>query len=142
MGWGPAMGIGLILLAMLETTGLGGREMSCTFPPDSPGDKPIEIVMQGKPSLKDLPGLYRVEMKINGNGLPAAAQPILATEGRDVIVRAATGNTTFYAIGFDDSGAAALNVVWAEAGAVPETQMTRTGHCRNFERYIHTWSTS
>ena len=136
------MSVGLVLLAMLEATGLGGREMHCTFPPDRQGDKPIEIVMQGRPSLKDLPGLYRVEMKINGNGIRAAAQPILGTESRDVLVRAATGDTTFYAVGFDDKGAAALNVVWAKAGENPETQMTRTGYCRNFERYIHTWSTS
>ncbi|MEM0947691.1 MAG: hypothetical protein AAGK37_09815 [Pseudomonadota bacterium] len=136
------MSIGLILLATLEATGLGGPEMHCSFPPHRPGDKAIEIVMQGRPSLKDLPGLYRVEMKINGNGLQASAQPILGTEDRDVLVRAATGDTTFYAVGFDDKGAAALNVVWAKTGENPETQMTRTGHCRNFERYIHTWSTS
>ncbi len=136
------MSLGLILLAMIETTGFGDPKMHCTFPPDRPGDKAIEIVMQGRPSLKDLPGLYRVELKVNGNGMKAAAQPILGTEEKDVLVRAATNETTFYAIGFDDRGLAALNVVWAEAGRNPETQMTRTGHCRNFERYIQTWSTS
>ena len=136
------MSVGLILLAMLETTAPGDREMHCTFPPDRPGDKAIEIVMQGRPSLKDLPGLYRVEMTINGNGIKAAAQPILGTEGRDVLVRAAAGDTTFYAVGFDDKGAAALNVVRTKEGQNPETQLTRTGYCRNFERYIHTWSTS
>ena len=136
------MSVWMFMLAAVEAGLAQDSEMSCTFPPVEPGDVPIEVVMEGHPSLYDLPGLYRVEMEVNGTGMRASAQPILATEKRDVVVRAAANEATLFALGFDDTGKAALDVVRAEAGQNPEPRIRRTGHCRNYERYIQTWSTS
>ncbi len=136
------MSLGLVLLAMIETAGLQEPVMRCAFPALEEGHDPIEIVMKGRPSLKDLPGLYRVEMEINGTGIRAEAQPIIGTKERDVLVRANTGTATFYAVGVNERGTAALNVVWPETDEAPERRMTRAGQCWNYERYIQTWSTS
>ena len=132
----------LLVTALIETLTQGPVPLHCAFPARGPDERPIEIVMQARPSLKDLPGLYRVEMAIDGTGYTASAQPIIGTSGRDVLVRAAEGETTFYAVGFDDNGAAAFNVVHAAEGDLPERQVTRRGVCQNYERYIQTWSTS
>lgn len=132
----------LIATALVETFQPGQGAMHCAFPARSPGDEPVEVVMRARPSLKDLPGLYRVELTVNGKPLRAAAQPITGTEGRDVLVRASRGESVFYAIGFDDNGTAAYNMVHAADGGVPDRQVTLTGFCRNYERFIHSWSDS
>ncbi|MDU8941986.1 hypothetical protein [Ovoidimarina sediminis] len=130
----------LIVTALIDGFSIGPPSMACSFVSPEPGEPPVEIMMIGRPSLKDLPGLYRVEMDINGRGLKGAAQPIIATEGRDVLVRARRGEDVFYAIGFDESGTAALNIVWGMAGEEPEKRATLTGKCRNHEKYIQVWS--
>lgn len=130
----------LIVTALIDGFTIGPPLMACSFVGSEPGQEPVEIMMIGRPSLKDFPGLYRVEMDIDGRGFKGAAQPIIATEGKDVLVRARRGEDIFYAIGFDESGTAALNIVWGLAGDEPEKRATLTGSCRNYERYLQVWS--
>ena len=130
----------LIVTTLLEGFGLGQRPLDCSFPPPEPAHSPITLTVTARPSLKDLPGLFRAEMEVNDKiSLIATAQPLIGEDTRGAIVRAKANETTHYVLGFDDAGRAALNVTWAED---PPRQMTRTGHCRNFERYIRRWSTS
>jgi hypothetical protein len=131
----------MILTTLIETLGLGPRPLACSFPGPSSREIPIEVVVRPKPSLKDIPGLYRAEMIVNEIlRLPAAAQPIITTETRDVMIRAAEGEHTFYTVGFDDRGRAALNImITSDPDTVPH-EATRTGRCRDFERYIQRWS--
>ncbi len=129
-----------VVTALLETLGFGAQPLQCRFPPDAPGDAAIRVTVAPNPSLRDIPGLFRVRVTMNGvDELPGAAQPITHTPGRDAMVRAKGDNETFYTLGFDESGAAALNVLWALPADAPPKQMTRTGMCRNHERYIAQW---
>ncbi len=133
----------LIATALIETFTPGPKPMACTFPASAQNESPIELRLMARPSLKDSPGIYRVEFDVdNGLRLFGAAQPIASTAGRDIIVRAVQGKTRFYTVGIDDRGSAALNV---QDTAMPRTTspaLTRTGSCRNFERYLDRWATS
>lgn len=129
----------LLLGAFVETVGMDGRPVACTFHGRNETEAPIEVVLTPRPSLKDVPGLYRVEMAVNGTfKLAASAQPIVATDTNDVIVSAKHGGDTRYTIGFDESGNAALNILITDDG--PNRDATWVGHCRNHERVIHRWS--
>ena len=77
---------------------------------------------------------------MDGNDFNAAAQPITGTEGRDVLVRASGLKGVLYAMGFDDNGAAALNVVTLAPEGERRQEVSRTGNCRNFEGYIRSWA--
>lgn len=128
------------ITTLLESFGLGPQPVACSFPAIEGDATSIEVVMHPRPSLKDLPGLYRVEMAVNGQlRLPAAAQPITTTPGRDILVRGVMDASVFYTVGFDSNGAAALNVMWAETGEGPPREITRTGSCTNYERVIDKW---
>ncbi len=131
----------LLFGAVFETEGLGQRPMACFFPAEIEGDVPIEVVLTSRPSLKDIPGLYRVEMALNGSlRLKASAQPIAATESRDVMVRAKENETTIYTVGIDDVGRAALNVQISQGGQDSAFEFTRNGTCQEHERYIKRWT--
>ena len=131
----------LILGAMMETIGLGTRPMACTFPGTQVGEDAIEVVLTPRPSLKDLPGLYRVEMAVNGAlRLPAAAQPITTTDQEDIMVRASDRPSRIYTVGVDAKGNAALNLlVRDDPNAAPHEAM-RVGHCRNYQKALKKWS--
>jgi hypothetical protein len=131
----------MLLGAFLETQGLGPRPVACSFPGTEAEERAIEIVLTPRPSLKDVPGLYRVEMAVNGGArLRAAAQPIATTDGRDVLVQARSGSKTHYTVGIDAEGRAALNVMIDERPEAEPREAMRTGHCRNHEAYIERWS--
>lgn len=131
----------LLLGALVETMGLGPRPLACSFPGERPDETAIEVEVTPRPSLKDIPGLYRVEMAVNGAlRLPAAAQPITATKGQDVMIRAAQDRTTFYTVGIDAEGRAALNVMVTEDPDTEPREATRAGHCRNYRTLIERWS--
>lgn len=132
---------GVLLGAFFELSGGGAHPMACTFPAHDRGTKPLEIMVEAHPSLKDLPGLYQVGISLDGSRwLRAKAQPIGSTDGRDVMVRARQGASRFVTLGVDSLGRAALNIsLSGEAGGlVPE--FTRNGYCTNFERYINRWT--
>ncbi|MEL6643696.1 MAG: hypothetical protein AAFQ79_07150 [Pseudomonadota bacterium] len=129
-----------ILTALLETLGFGPQPLVCRFPPAEIGHQTIKIAATERPSLKDIPGLFRVEVMVNDTiSLPGAAQPITTTELRDAMVRAVQGRTTFYTLGFDDTGAAALNILWAEDTASEPREVTRIGRCRNYNSHLDRW---
>ncbi|MBT8456197.1 MAG: hypothetical protein KJO15_08860 [Alphaproteobacteria bacterium] len=132
----------LIVTTLLETLGLGPRPMTCSFVTTGPGDAAIEVVLHPRPSLKDTPGRYRVEMVVNDSlKLPASAQPIATTKGRDIMVRGVDRKDVFYTIGVDEQGNAALNVLWTKPVASAPREVTRVGTCRNHKRYIDQWLT-
>lgn len=133
--------VSLILTSLIETLPVGPAPMACSFHSEDPATASVEIVLKGRPSLKDLPGLFRVEMDVDDRtGLRAAAQPIEATAGRDVLIRAKRGDRIVYALGIDEGGDAALNIVWGSIGEKPERRATMKGSCRNHEAYIRTWT--
>ncbi len=133
----------LIATALIETFTPGPKPMACIFPASAQHERPIELRLTARPSLKDSPGLYRVEFDLGGSlRLFGAAQPMTATAGRDIIVRAVQDQTRFYTVGIDDQGAAALNVQDTASTAESARAQTRTGSCRNYQRYIDTWATS
>lgn len=129
-----------IVTTLLETLGFGPQPLICRFPPPQIGHETIKFTAVERPSLKDIPGLFRVEVRVNDAiTLPGAAQPITTTQLRDVMVRAVQGEATFYTLGFDDTGAAALNILWAEDTTQPTREITRIGRCRNHERHLDRW---
>lgn len=130
----------LIATALIESATLAPRPMACAFPAKAPDQDHIEIEMTARPSLKDLPGLFRVRMSIDGRALRASAQPIGATKDRDVLIRATRSGTVHYALGVDERGLAALNVVLQGETGDAASQTTRIGRCRGHERYIRNWT--
>ena len=131
----------LLLGAMVDTLEMGGRPVACTFPGRTYNEETIDVVLTPKPSLKDLPGLYRVEMAVNDRfSLSASAQPIAATDSQDVIVRARSDGEAVYTVGFDAAGNAALNILVRGATEADALEATRAGHCRNYERALERWS--
>ena len=81
----------LILFVLVETA-TGGTAINCDFPGEDVAQKPIHVVLEPRPSLKDRPGLFRVRMLMNGRiSLTGAAQPIPTTDERDVLIRGAQG---------------------------------------------------
>ena len=129
------------ITTLLESFGFGPQPVACSFPAIKGDETAIEVVMHPRPSLKDLPGLYRVEMAVNGDlRLPAAAQPLATTPSRGILVRGVMDASVFYTVGFDANGAAALNVMWANATEEgPPREITRTGRCTNYERIMDRW---
>ncbi|MEO1789869.1 MAG: hypothetical protein AAFR34_09210 [Pseudomonadota bacterium] len=116
--------------------------MTCTFTNIETEEHHVEIKLRAQPSLKDVPGLYRAQMYVDGRKLKAAAQPIAATNTQDVIVRANLGTETLYLLGVDSTGMAALNIVWREVDDIPERRASFKGKCRSHERYIDRWAAS
>ncbi|MEO0694056.1 MAG: hypothetical protein AAFY90_14405 [Pseudomonadota bacterium] len=132
--------LAFVLTTLLETLGFGPQPLVCRFPPPQIGHETIKVVTVERPSLKDIPGLFRVEMEVNDTiTLPGAAQPITTTSLRDAMVRAVQNNATFYTLGFDETGAAALNILWAEDASQPTREITRIGRCRNYARHLDRW---
>jgi len=130
----------LIVSSLLETLPVAPRPMTCMFTNVETEQDYVEVVLRGQPSLKDVPGLYRVQMHIDGRKLKAAAQPIAATDTQDVIVRANLGKETLYLLGIDSTGVAALNIVWRQVDETPERRASFKGKCRSHERYIQHWA--
>ncbi len=132
---------GLIVTTLIESLALGPRPMTCAFPAAEPPEATIHVALRARPSLKDLPGLYRVELRVDDDDrLNGSAQPIASTDTPDILVRGSRGTSVHYAIGIDAEGRAALNIVWPETARRPERRITRTGRCRNHERYIRDWT--
>ncbi|MEM9342678.1 MAG: hypothetical protein AAGA87_06500 [Pseudomonadota bacterium] len=130
----------LIVSSLIETLPVAPRPMTCMFTNIETAEDHVEITLRAQPSLKDVPGLYRVQMHVDGRRLKAAAQPIAATDTEDVIVRANLGKETLYLLGVDSSGLAALNIVWRQVDDSPERRASFKGKCRSHERYIRQWA--
>ena len=130
----------LILMAFVETIASQGSAIHCEFPGKEAAQKPIHVVLEPRPSLKDQPGLFRVVMEMNGRmSLKAAAQPILSTGERDVLIRGTTRRNSMYTIGLRDDGKAALNMQTRQAGDSETLKSTRIGACRGYMPYLERW---
>src|SRR6056297_1549484 len=130
----------LLSLAVIGTD--GPPPFTCTFPSESEEQKPIRIVLQPKPSLKDQPGLYRVFMRFDEQvSIRASAQPIAATTDPDILIRGVTAKRNTYSLGLRADGKAAFNIQRsAEQNQVDKA--TRIGECRGFETHLHRWLAS
>ena len=131
----------LILTVFVDFTGqMGSTAIHCDFPGATPEDKPIRVVLDPHPSLKDQPGLYRVMMDLNGLvSLKAAAQPIQTTEDRDILIRGARGKAATFTIGLRDDGRAAFNMQTRGAEDANVKKSTRIGACRGYEAHLNKW---
>ena len=130
----------LITLVFVESIAVESGAIRCEFPGKEGNERPIHVVLEPNPSLKDRPGLYRVMMELNGRpSLRALAQPIATTAERDVMIRGQHGETTLYTVGLRDDGTAALNLKFGRSRDELENRLTRTGECRGFEAYLNRW---
>jgi hypothetical protein len=133
----------MILTLIVDTLGMGSDDIKCNFPGNESTDKPIQVVLNPRPSLKDQPGLFRVIMEMNGAmSVRAAAQPIDSTTDRDIIIRGRTAGKSIYTIGLRDDGNAALNMKTRRADDPDVHEATRVGTCRNYQEYIDRWLSS
>ena len=128
-----------LLVTMLQTFGTHSTDFSCEFPATEEGLPGISLTLEDRPSLKDQPGLYRVELRMNNNEtLLATAQPIPSTGERDALVLARPTKKTVLTVGFRDDGKAALSLRNGSDGAAK----TRIGECRGFESVLRRWLAS
>ena len=133
----------LLVTLLINSFGFGPQPMACSFPAPEPGHDPITVHVEPLPSLKDGDAGYRVKMEFDGSlSVMAAAGPITTTSERDVMIRGATEDQTFYTLGLREDGAAALNLMWTQPKDQPVRQHTRTGACENHERHMQQWLTS
>ena len=97
------------------------------------GEMLMDLINRGK--------VYRLRaLDIPERERTAKGMPITTTEARDVMVRAVDGANTFFTVGIDTAGRAALNILWAGDADAPAREVTLTGHCRNHERYLERWT--
>ncbi len=127
------------LLLSLAVQGYGDTaNFTCNFPSANGNEETIHVILEPRPSLKDQPGLFRVMMSFGDEGsLRAAAQPILATDDRDILIRGTTRRKSMYTIGLREDGTAAFNL--QQLGAGTEDKTTRIGACRGHEAHIDRW---
>lgn len=84
--------------------------------------------------------MFRVMMMMNDRlSLKAAAQPILSTEDRDILIRGTTRRKSMYTIGIRDDGNAALNMQTRDARTNDVSKSTRVGTCHGHETVIERW---
>ena len=132
--------ISALLLSTMIDAFEPDTNIRCSFPGEGAAQRPIEIVLNPRPSLKDQPGLWRVIMEMNGRmSLRGAAQPILTTEERDILIRGVTARKSTYIIGLRDDGSAALRMNTRKPGAIEARQSSRTGTCFGHESFIDRW---
>ena len=131
-----------LLLSLTVNGNDGAPSIHCTFPPTHSDQKPIHIVLEPRPSLKDQPGLYRVMMDFDGHlTVKASARPILATTAPDILIRGTTQKRNMYSLGLRADGTAAFNIQQPSEEKVVDKR-TRIGECRGHEAHIHRWLSS
>lgn len=124
----------MIVALVMDVVAPATTQIHCEFPGKTVTQKPIHVVLDPRPSLKDQPGLFRVMMDLNGAfSVRGAAQPITSTEDRDILVRGITSKKSVYTIGLREDGVAALSMQTKRA------TNTRVGACRNFESHFDRW---
>ncbi len=128
-----------VLVMMLQSIDAGPAGFSCDFPAASAAEQGVTLTLSDRPSLKDQPGLYRVEMRMNGDDrVLATAQPITTTGERDALVLARPHGDTVVTVGFREDGMAALSL---RDSPTAEAQ-TLIGTCRGFEGPLNRWLAS
>ena len=128
-----------ILVMMLNAIDPAPQGISCNFPATHDAERGITVRMSDRPSLKDQPGLYRVELEVNGKTkVLATAQPITTTGERDAVILARPNGKSVLTVGFREDGKAALSLR-KTPDAEPET---RLGTCRGFEGPLNRWLAS
>ncbi len=132
----------IFVIAMLQSVEGLPKGIRCEFPAADTGGKPVRVVLDPMPSLKDQPGLYRVMMEIEGKlTLKAAAQPMHAIDERAVLIRAKSPRQATVTLGMRDDGMAALTMS-APGAETPGEQSTRIGACRGADYYFNRWLSS
>lgn len=125
----------MALFAMLTAFTIGADDaIACTLRArDTDQPMVLAVTLEPVPSLKDRPGLYRVMVEVEGTTLRGNAQPMAQTAEDDVMIRAKSGDETFYTLGLRRDGAAAMYV--SQTGA----SLTLTGWCQRHERWFPGW---
>ena len=131
----------LLVAMIMQTISLGpDGPIHCDFPSTDGASALISVELEPRPSLKDQPGLYRVAMKLNGQGpLRASAKPIASTQDRDVLIQGRTKRHHTYSLGLRDDGKAALNISRPGASADEVIKTTRIGDCHGHKAHIQRW---
>ena len=128
----------VLLVLTLQTTEAAASGFSCDFQALDGAQKGISMTFNDRPSLKDQPGLYRVEVHMDGHdALLATAQPITTTDERDALVLARP-NGAVMTVGVREDGQAAMSLRHTAAGE-PETWI---GTCRGYEGPLQRWLAS
>ena len=128
-----------LLVMTLQTMDMGPNGFSCDFPAVDADQQGITLTLNDRPSLKDQPGLFRVEVKMDGHEtLLATAQPITTTAERDALVLAHTKAKSVLTVGFREDGKAALSLRESATGEAE----TWIGSCRGFEGPLNRWLAS
>ena len=131
-----------LLLSLVVNGNDGPPQIICTFPSTNEDQKPIHIVLEPKPSLKDQPGLYRVMMDFDGHlTVRASAQPIMATTDPDILIRGITKKQNMYSLGLRADGTAAFNIQRQSEQKLVDKR-TRIGECRGHEAQFNRWLSS
>ncbi len=131
----------VLMVALL--TGLFGNAsgpdpLLCSFQPEDAGDT-IKLSVQAQPKPPAAPGLYVVEIQVDKRlTLQGHAGAITTTPYRDVMIRGVVKSEIVYTLGVDESGGAALNVLWLDTEGAVE-QVTHTGFCQNAATHIDRW---
>lgn len=130
----------MLMGSMIDAWEPQGNAFKCTFPGEDAAARPIEVILDPRPSLKDRPGLWRVIMEMNGKlSLRAAARPIETTDARDVMIRGTTGRKSTYVIGLREDGSAALRMATILKDAAEPLKTSREGQCVGFETHLDRW---
>ncbi|MDA8586125.1 hypothetical protein N9L47_07590 [Rhodobacteraceae bacterium] len=129
--------INAALLALTLGTTLGQPgDITCTFAAKDGSRAVLDVALRPTPSLRDLPGLYRLNMRVGTrDAMPATAQPNLGTKARDIALTAKSADNLIYALGFGQDGQAALNIRLGGTG-IDETLF---GICQGATPYIDKW---
>ena len=126
------------LMVMEAARALGGEvAMTCSFPPNA-GDKgpTIAVSVTPTPSLRDLPGLYRVRLDVNQTlHLQGTVRRALNTELDAVVLKGASDRQFLYAIGLHRSGEAVLTI----QAPVDLPPSTRPGRCIGHDKPMQHW---
>ncbi len=129
--------INTALLALTVGTTLGTPgDINCTFATQTDGRATLNVALRPTPSLRDLPGLFRVKMRVGTRpSVQATAQPNLNTKANDIALTARGSDDLIYALVLDQSGQAALNI---RLGGTTASE-TLFGTCLGAKPHIERW---
>ncbi len=129
----------LVGLMVMETARAltGEAAISCTFPPTKSDPGPaIVLGVTPTPSLRDLPGLFRVTLDFGGkHPMRGTVQQARASNHDAVILRGTSKQHFRYAIGLSRTGQAVLTIQ-APANVAPAS---RQGLCIGHDKPMQRW---
>ena len=116
----------------------GETAMTCSFPPNADDKGPtIAVSVTPMPSLRDLPGLYRVRLDVNRTlQMQGTVERVTKSDLDAVVLRGASDRQFHYAIGLHRSGEAVLSI----QAPVDLPPASRPGHCIGHDKPMRHWT--